>query len=103
MNRLPGAHYSRLAELYFARELPVDPESIDVAFTLDRVPTGGYIQSMTNTNPATKTETLDLGNNETLSRGVYLQPNGEYLALSFTRSKTFKTRAGAERWFRGRA
>lgn len=41
---------------------------------------------------------LDLGNNETLSRGVFAQADGSFLALAFTVSKTFKTRAGAERW-----
>jgi hypothetical protein len=43
-------------------------------------------------------ETLDLGNNESASRGIFPQADGTFLALTFTRSKTFKTRAGAERW-----
>jgi len=46
----------------------------------------------------TNTE-LDLGNNESVSRGVYAQADGTFLALTFTKSKTFKTRKGAERWF----
>ncbi len=46
----------------------------------------------------TATETLSTGNNETLSRGVFPQPDGTFLALTFTRSKTFRTRLGAERW-----
>jgi hypothetical protein len=49
------------------------------------------------TMTTTKNETLDLGNNESVSRGVYAVPEG-FLALAFSRSKTFKTRAGAERW-----
>ncbi len=44
--------------------------------------------------------TIDLGNNESLSRGIFKTQNGEYLALTFTRSKTFKTLAGARRWFK---
>ena len=46
-----------------------------------------------------KNRTIDTGNNESLSRGVYEQVDGTFLALTFTESKTFKTRAGAERWF----
>ena len=46
-----------------------------------------------------KRETIDLGNNESLSRGVFPQRDGTFLALTFSRSKTFKTRKGAERWY----
>lgn len=46
-----------------------------------------------------KRETIDLGNNESLSRGVFPQRDGTFLAMTFTRSKTFKTRKGAERWY----
>lgn len=52
---------------------------------------------MTNTNP-TATVTIDLGNNESMSRGIFPQADGTFLAMTFTQSKTFKTRAGAERW-----
>lgn len=44
-------------------------------------------------------ETIDMGNNETLSRGVFPQADGTFLAITFTRSRSFKTHAGAERWF----
>lgn len=44
-----------------------------------------------------RTETIDLGNNESISRGVFKTPDG-YTATTFTQSKSFKTRAGAERW-----
>ena len=44
------------------------------------------------------TTTLATGNNETLSRGVFRNDDGTWTALTFTQSKTFKTRAGAERW-----
>lgn len=47
----------------------------------------------------TTNETLGLGNNETVLRGVFAQADGSFLALTFTKSKTFKTRAGAERWY----
>lgn len=40
---------------------------------------------------------LDLGNTETVSRGVTLTNEG-WLALSYTRSKTFKTERGALKW-----
>jgi hypothetical protein len=45
-----------------------------------------------------KNETLDLGNNESVSRGVFPQNDGTFLALTFSDSKTFKTEAGADRW-----
>ncbi|MCK4718617.1 MAG: DUF1391 family protein [Thermoplasmata archaeon] len=49
---------------------------------------------------STENETVDLGNNESMSKGVYPQADGTYLALTFSRSKTFKTRKGAESWLR---
>jgi Protein of unknown function (DUF1391) len=39
---------------------------------------------------------LNLGNNETVSSGVFPQADGTFLVMTFTRSKAFKTRAGAE-------
>lgn len=53
---------------------------------------------MTTTN-----ETIDLGNNESVSRGIFPQPDGTFLAMTFSASKTFKTRRGAERWLERRA
>lgn len=47
----------------------------------------------TNTN-----KTIDMGNNETASRGVFPQADGTFLAMTFTKSRTFKTFAGARRW-----
>ncbi len=44
------------------------------------------------------TETIDLGNNESMSRGIFPQRDGTFLAMTFSRSKTFKTRKGAEAW-----
>ena len=53
---------------------------------------------MTNTT----NRTMDLGNNESLSEGVFPQTDADgdtsYLAMTFTQSKWFKTRKGAERW-----
>ncbi|MHA1572975.1 MAG: DUF1391 family protein [Alphaproteobacteria bacterium] len=46
----------------------------------------------------TTTTTLDLGNNEQLSRGVTANSDGTFTALTFTQSQTFKTRRGAEKW-----
>jgi hypothetical protein len=43
-------------------------------------------------------KTLDLGNNEEKSRGMAKMPSGEYLALTYSQSKTFKTEAGAIKW-----
>jgi hypothetical protein len=43
-------------------------------------------------------KTLDLGNNESLSTGIAKNSDGTYTALTFTKSKTFKTAKGAEKW-----
>lgn len=43
-------------------------------------------------------KTINLGNNESLVRGVVAERDGTFTALAFTASKNFKTRAGAERW-----
>jgi hypothetical protein len=44
-------------------------------------------------------ETIDMGNGESISRGVFAQLDGSFLAMTFTQSKTFKTLAGARRWY----
>lgn len=48
--------------------------------------------------PMTTNKTIDLGNNESVSRGVFPTADGQWLAMTYTQSKTFKTRKGAERW-----
>lgn len=50
----------------------------------------GYFKNMNTT--------LDLGNNETISKGIFPQNDGTFLAMTFTQSKFFKTRKGAEKW-----
>ena len=44
-------------------------------------------------------KTISTGNNETLSRGVFQNSDGTWTALTYANSKTFKTQAGANRWF----
>ncbi|MCU7879296.1 MAG: YdaF family protein [Candidatus Thiodiazotropha sp. (ex Lucinoma aequizonata)] len=46
--------------------------------------------------------TQDMGNNESLTRGLFPQPCGEFVAMTFTESKPFKTKAGAIRWLAAR-
>ena len=46
---------------------------------------------------------LDLGNNETLSKGISKNSDGTYTALTFTQSKTFKTLNGAKKWLAKRS
>ena len=41
---------------------------------------------------------LNLGNNESLVCGVFPNQDGTFTAMTYTRSKTFKTEAGARRW-----
>ncbi|EBQ5331062.1 DUF1391 domain-containing protein [Salmonella enterica] len=38
------------------------------------------------------------GNNESLVCGVFPNQDGTFTAMTFTRSKTFKTEGGARRW-----
>jgi hypothetical protein len=44
------------------------------------------------------TTVVDLGNGETVSRGVFPQADGSFMAMTFTTSRTFKTEMGARRW-----
>jgi hypothetical protein len=45
-------------------------------------------------------ETINTGNNESLTRGVFENADGTFTALTYSRSKDFKTKAGAIRWFK---
>ena len=47
--------------------------------------------------------TLDLGNNETLSNGIFDNLDGTFTAMTFSQSKTFKTQKGAEKWLAKKA
>lgn len=47
-------------------------------------------------------KTIETGNNETLSRGVFKNADGTFTAMTYSQSKTFKTEAGAARWFAAR-
>ncbi len=48
-------------------------------------------------------KTLDLGNNEQISKGITKNNDGTYTAMTFTQSKEFKTLKGAEKWMQRRA
>ncbi|EMU6539555.1 DUF1391 family protein [Escherichia albertii] len=41
---------------------------------------------------------IDLGNNESLVCGVLPNQDGMFTTMTYTKSKTFKTEAGASRW-----
>ncbi|EDW1732912.1 DUF1391 domain-containing protein [Salmonella enterica subsp. enterica] len=45
-------------------------------------------------------EKLDTGNNESLVSGVFHNADGSFTAMTFTRSKTFKTETGARNWLK---
>ncbi|OIN22303.1 hypothetical protein AO411_2017080 [Salmonella enterica subsp. enterica serovar Sarajane] len=45
-------------------------------------------------------KTIDPGNNESLVYGVFPNQDGTFTAMTFTRSKTFKTETGAKNWFK---
>jgi hypothetical protein len=40
-----------------------------------------------------------MGNNETVKTGVFPNGDGTFTAMTFTKSKSFKTETGAQRWF----
>ena len=42
--------------------------------------------------------TFDTGNNEQISIGIYKNNDGTYTAMTFTKSKDFKTLKGAQKW-----
>ena len=41
--------------------------------------------------------TVDTGNNDSISCGIF-EMNGQFTALLFSQSRTFKTYKGAKRW-----
>ena len=43
-------------------------------------------------------DTIDLGNSESLVCGVFPNQDGTFTAMTYTKSITFKTEAGAHRW-----
>lgn len=53
---------------------------------------------MTMTTTKTGLTTITDANNVSESHGVAVRPDGVFVALTLSRSKTFKTRRGAERW-----
>ena len=44
-------------------------------------------------------KTINTGNNETLSRGVFANNDGTFTAMTYSQSKTFKTESGANKWY----
>ncbi|MEX3170771.1 DUF1391 family protein [Serratia quinivorans] len=42
--------------------------------------------------------TQDMGNNESVKTGVIPNGNGTFTAMTFTKSRDFKTAVGAQRW-----
>ena len=47
-------------------------------------------------------EILEMDNNESQARGVVENEDGTFTAMTFTRAKEFKTRNGAENWYKRR-
>jgi hypothetical protein len=48
------------------------------------------------------TTQIDLGNNESISRGISTETDGTFTAMTFTQSKNFKTLKGAQKWLAAR-
>ena len=43
-------------------------------------------------------QTIDLGNNESISKGITKNNDGTFTALTFSKSRDFKTIKGAQKW-----
>ncbi|EIA5648271.1 DUF1391 family protein [Escherichia coli] len=43
-------------------------------------------------------DTIDLGNSESLVCGAFPNQDGTFTAMTYTKSKTFKTESGARCW-----
>lgn len=41
----------------------------------------------------------DMSNNETVKTGIFPNTDGTFTAMTFTKSKDFKTMSGATKWF----
>lgn len=81
--------------------LPEKKKSAMQKKELAKCPHCRHITRMTTNDMSNQTTvTIDLGNNESLTRGVFQNPDGTFTALTFSRSKDFKTKAGAIRWFK---
>ena len=48
------------------------------------------------------TTTIEFQGTDSLRRGVFANADGTFTALTFTQSKTFRTKAGAVRWLAAR-
>jgi len=42
--------------------------------------------------------TINTGNNEKISTGVFKNNDGTFTAMTYSQSKDFKTQKGAEKW-----
>ena len=72
--------------------------AIFFCIVLDALVSMGYLYIIETTERVNEMAKLDLGNNESISSGVFENNDGTFTALTFTKSKTFKTRKGAEKW-----
>jgi len=43
-------------------------------------------------------KTLNLGNNEQISKGIFANHDGTFTAMTYSQSKTFKTEKAARKW-----
>ena len=50
----------------------------------------------------TTTTSINLGNNESLSRSIVRNSDGSFTAVTFSASRTFKTYKGAVKWLAAR-
>ena len=57
-----------------------------------------YISSNNNSGEDEMNTTINTGNNEQISIGIYKNNDGTYTAMTFSKSKDFKTLKGAQKW-----
>ena len=57
-----------------------------------------YISSNNHNGEDEMNTTINTGNNEQISIGIYKNNDGTYTAMTFSKSKDFKTLKGAQKW-----
>ena len=93
------------------KQLYVDKNTTNSTFSVDTSTSSSIIKSskhngatgLSSATPALRgnevnMDTIDLGNNESLVCGVFPNQDGTFTAMTYTKSKTFKTESGARRW-----
>ena len=93
------------------KQLYIENDTINSTFCVDLSTLNSIIQpskhngatGLSSATPALRgnevsMDTIYLDNNESLVYGVFPNQDGTFTAMTYTKSKTFKTESGARRW-----